>query len=283
MKYIFFGGKTIGNYVLNGLLKSNFKPNGIVCYKEIIDFELLKLAEQQGIQILKINKFRDEQELLKNFIIKAEVDGFVSVAFPFILSNEILELVDHPINIHTGAIPKYRGHHPLSAALLNDEPYQATTVHRMAEDVDAGEVLLQDFIEVNNEDDIVSIRERLTKLSLNLILTVLDQILNNCCYPKQQVGEVIWAPKRTPEDSKIDWSKPSRYIHNFVRALVDPYPNAFTFNSENILINIKKSMASDRPGKVLAEMPDNHYVIATGDGVVLVQVDKKLKVGEFLK
>ena len=190
-------------------------------------------------------------------------------------------MVSFPINIHTGAIPKYRGHHPISAALLDDEPFQATTIHFMAEEVDAGDILIQDFIEVSNEDTIITIKQNLIELSFRMILKVINQIENNNYYPIKQKGEVVWAPKRTPEDSRIDFSKGSRYLHNFIRALVDPYPNAFCFNGKKHL-SIKESITSNTPGKVLARA-DDKYVVATGDGVILIKADMDLKVGDILK
>ena len=281
MNFIFFGGKFIGNYVLKGLLDNKLIPKGIVVYQGIIDEDLIVNAESKGAKILKLKTFRNNQEKLTIFIKTIKPDYFVSVAFPFILSPKILSLVKHPINIHTGAIPRYRGHHPMSAALLNDEKYQATTVHLMAEEVDAGEILLQDFILVKNTDTIVDIRIGLTELSLKLILKVINQLKNDSLYPKKQVGDVIWAPKRTPEDSLIDFSKDSRYIHNFIRALVDPYPNAFSFNKGK-KVHIKQSIVANQAGIVLAKTIDGKYIISTGNGVVMIETDTSLAIGDKL-
>lgn len=282
MNFIFFGGKAIGNCVLRGLFENNQIPLGIINYKGILDQVLIDIAKQKCVSILQIQTFRNQQKEILSFIKALKVDFYISVAFPFILSTEILNLVKYPINIHTGAIPKYRGHHPLSAAFLNDEPYQATTVHIMAEEVDAGDILLQDFIKVENEDTIISVRTKLSELSLRLVLIVIEQLRNGSLYPRSQIGEVIWAPKRNPEDSKIDFSKDSRYLHNFIRALVDPYPNAFAFrNSDSI--KFKKSIVSNKPGIVLAQTGNKQYVISTGNGVVLVETDTELKVGDKLK
>ncbi|HAF30833.1 MAG TPA: hypothetical protein DCG75_17475 [Bacteroidales bacterium] len=283
MNYIFWGGKAIGNYVLNGLIENGYVPKGIILYKDIIDQELIKKADSLNIKVLKIHSFHKQQDDLELFIIKLNVDLFISVAFPFILPSRILKLVKYPINIHTGAIPKYRGHHPLSAALLNDEPYQATTVHFMTEEVDAGDILLQDFVPIKNEDSILTIRQKLIELSLNLILTVLKQLKNGTLYPKKQIGEIIWAPKRNPEDSRVDFTKTSRYLHNFIRALVDPYPNAFAFKKGDKIVKFKKSITSNKPGVVLADLGQNHYIISTSDGIVYVETDAKLIVGEELQ
>jgi len=282
MEYIFWGGKAIGNTLLDGLINNGKIPKGIILYKDIIDPEIIEKAESVGVSVLRINVFKKNQQEIINFIKQLNADFFLSVAFPFILSSDILKLVKCPINVHTGAIPKYRGHHPLSAAFLNDEPYQATTVHIMEPEVDSGNILLQDFIKVENEDNMVTVRDKLIKLSLELVLKAFDQLEYEVLHPTKQIGEVIWAPKRKPEDSKIDFSQTSRYLHNFIRALVDPYPNAFAFKG-NKNIKFKQSVACNVPGKVLADLGNKKYVISTGDGVILVETDTDLDINDIVE
>ncbi len=282
MNYIFWGGKAIGNFLLRGLVDNNHIPKGIVLYKDILDKELVDELKSYDTKILPINKFREQQKEIIAFIKELNVNAYISVSFPFILSKEILELVEFPINIHTGALPKYRGHHPISAAFLNDELYQATTVHFMTEDVDAGEIILQDFIKVENEDNIITVRQKLIELSLKLLLIAIKQIINGDLYSRHQKGEVIWAPKRKPADSKIDFSRSSRYLHNFIRALVDPYPNAFAYCNGKC-VKIKKSIAMNTPGVVLSSLGNRQYIVSTGDGVVFIETDLELKINDKLK
>ncbi len=279
MKYIFWGGKALGNYILNGFLDNKILPTGIICYREELDKPIIEHAKKLDIEVLQIQKFKKEQDKITRFISSLGVDYYISAAFPFILSGEILNMVKYPINIHTSAVPKYRGHHPISAALLNDEPYQATTVHIMKEEVDSGEIILQDFIKITNEDTILTIRQRLIELSYKLVLKAIQQLESGTLYLKNQIGPSVWAPRRNPEDSKIDFSRDSRYLHNFIRALVDPYPNAFSkINGEEI--KIKKTISSDIPGLVLAKTKDNKYVVSSGDGVIFIEADKELSVGD---
>jgi methionyl-tRNA formyltransferase len=279
--FVFFGGKAIGNYVLSHLISDGIIPKAIVCYRDHLDADLLNKAKSYGVSVMVIQKFRVEVDDVYEFIKNHKPDFFISVAFQFILPGKILNLVKWPINIHTGAIPKYRGHHPIAAAFLNDEPYQATTVHLMAEEVDSGKVLLQDFIKVQNEDDMVSIRQQLIELSYRLLKTVIHQLKNDCLYPKEQVGEVVWAPKRTPEDSKIDFNNKSRYLHNFIRTLVDPYPNAFGYKDGEI-VKIKRSVTSNKPGVILKKIAKNEYIISTQDGILWIETDVELNEGDQL-
>ena len=282
MKYIFWGGKEIGDYVLRGLIESNNIPEGIIHYRDIISPGLIEEAREIGIPIFNVSYFKKQQAEIISFIKTLNADHYISVSCPFIISKEILDLVKYPLNIHPGDIPKYRGYHPLSAAFLNDELFQAITIHLMTEEVDAGDIILQDFVKVQNEDTIITIRQKLSELSLKLILTVIKQSQNGSFYSRSQIGEIIGAPKRKPEESKIDFARNSRYLHNFIRALVDPYPNAFAY-SNGQCVKIKNSIVSNIPGVVLASLGNRQYVVSTGDGVILIEVDIDLKFNDKLE
>jgi methionyl-tRNA formyltransferase len=282
LNFIFFGGKDIGNYILKNLINDKLNPVGIVAYRDIIDPQILNKCKKSGSKILHIESFKNSEQNIYDFILNINPNSFISSAFPFILSERIINLVNYPINIHTGALPKYRGHHPISFALLNDEKFQATTIHFMEKNVDEGRILLQDFVEVTNEDDINSIKKKLIIKSYILLKIIINQIKSDCIYPKKQFGETIWAPKRTPEDSKIEFSNSSRFLHNFIRALSFPYPNAYTELKNGTKIKIQKSISSNIPGLVLDKTINNRYVISTKDGVILIETDSNLEIGQII-
>ena len=63
--------------------------------------------------------------------------------------------------------------------------------------------------------------------------------------------------------------------------MVDPYPNAFAYKAGEC-VKIKKSIVSNKIGLVLADLGNKHYVISTGDGVILIETDIYLKVNDRL-
>lgn len=74
-------------------------------------------------------------------------DVIVSVAAPEVFKPELLEVPRLGcINIHSGRLPMYRGMMPTFWQMLRGEKAATITVHRMAEKLDAGDVLAtQDF------------------------------------------------------------------------------------------------------------------------------------------
>lgn len=281
MKSLFIGGKDIGNYCLRKMIENNFFPSLVINFKGLIDQETVDVLRENNIDVVNIDSYKNNIKLIKDKLLEYKIDILVSVAFPFILSSEILKIVKYPINVHPAALPKYRGYHPLSEAFMRDDEYQGTTVHFMSETVDEGDIILQDYIKVYNEDDMVTVKNRLIELSSVLLVKALRQITENCLYYRKQTGEVIFAPRRIPEDSFIDFNKSSRYLHNFIRALVDPYPNAFTIYKGN-RVNIKKSIVSNIAGTVLDKTVSGRYVVSTKDGVIVIETDQELEIGDKL-
>jgi methionyl-tRNA formyltransferase len=68
-------------------------------------------------------------------------------------------------------------------------------------------------------------------------------------------------------------------LHNFVRTLVDPFPNAFAYKGD-ALVKIKKSVTSNTPGLILKKISNNEYIVSTLDGVLWIETDVELNEGD---
>jgi len=102
-------------------------------------------------------------------------------------------------------------------------------IHYMDEAIDTGDVIVSDTIMVERDDDYNSVMHKITAIGGQLLFSEIKQIESDTVYrQKQNKTRLGYFSRRTPADSKIDWSKNSNDLHNFVRALVDPMPNAFS-------------------------------------------------------
>jgi phosphoribosylglycinamide formyltransferase-1 len=75
-----------------------------------------------------------------------QVDWVFSAGFPLILPPAILGCGPLYLNSHPSLLPSYRGRNAIRDALAAGEKQLGVTVHRMAEDVDAGPVLSRERI-----------------------------------------------------------------------------------------------------------------------------------------
>jgi methionyl-tRNA formyltransferase len=215
---------------------------------------------------------------------EARLDLLISIEYPQILKKSVLEIPRLGcVNLHPSALPKYKGRHPVTWALINGEPEIGITLHFMNEQIDEGEIILQDFAAVGRDDDCLSVQARLLELGKKMVEQGVRQICSGHVYarkPNQQMGSYL--RRRTPDDSRIKWDSTAWTIAKQVNALVDPLPNAFCLAGDST-VQLKRAYLGKKVGEVLARTEDGRYVIATKDGVILVKSASPLEIGQVLK
>lgn len=81
------------------------------------------------------------------------------------------------LNIHPSLLPKHRGHYAVRDALEDRVEYTGCTVHRLVEEVDAGEILSQARVPVLPGDTIDALHSRIREVEKGLYLWVIKQEL----------------------------------------------------------------------------------------------------------
>lgn len=116
-------------------------------------------------------------------VFERDVDYLLSVYYPNILGPELL---DHPndaaINLHQAELPRYRGSNVFSHAIMNarddDHWRYGTTMHFMAEEVDAGDVIAREFVSIEADDTARDLYERITEASVDLFAEMLPAMVS---------------------------------------------------------------------------------------------------------
>ncbi len=132
-------------------------------------------------------------------------------------------------NLHASLLPQYRGAAPINWAIINGEKTTGCTTFFLKHEIDTGNILLQEEIEIDNADTAGTLHDKLMNMGSRLVLKTAQAIRdeNITAYPQDQKGEIKHAPKIFREDCKIDWNQQSDKIYNFIRGL-SPYPGAWT-------------------------------------------------------
>lgn len=131
-------------------------------------------AREHGLEVVPIASERA--------VLDYDVDYLLSVYYPNILGPELLE---HPrvapVNVHQAELPRYRGSNVFSHAIMNARPDDhwkyGTTMHVMAEEVDAGDVIDRAFVPIREEDTARTLYERVSEASVELFERVLPSLL----------------------------------------------------------------------------------------------------------
>jgi methionyl-tRNA formyltransferase len=102
-------------------------------------------------------------------------DVIVVVAFGQILPKVLLDIPPYGcINVHASLLPRYRGAAPLNWCLINGEAETGVTTMLMDPGLDTGPMLLKRAIPLGENDDIVSLHDRMAVMGADLLSETLD-------------------------------------------------------------------------------------------------------------
>lgn len=232
-------------------------------------------AVELGLPIIQPERLKGSEELQQ--IIALNPDLIVTAAFGQILPNELL---DTPrlgcVNVHASLLPAYRGGAPIHQAVIDGQKETGVTIMYMAEKLDAGDIIAQQALPIEEEDNTGLLFEKLSIIGRDLLKATLPSIIDgtNQRIPQDE-SKVSFAHNISREQERIDWSKNNTDIYNQIRGLY-PWPTAYTtLDGQNVKIWMaKKSPATHQvqPGTVIG-MSKKFFTVATGEGQAIDIVD----------
>ncbi|MEW6522646.1 MAG: methionyl-tRNA formyltransferase [Bacillota bacterium] len=204
-------------------------------------------------------------------------DVLVVVAYGQILPEAMLKVPRlGAINAHASLLPKYRGAAPIQRAIMAGETRTGVTTMYMTRRLDAGDIILQEAVDIPPDATAGTLHRRLSVVSAGLLVKTLELVAKGEAprVPQDETA-ATYAPPLGPEDEIMDWNRPALALRNQVRAL-NPRPGAYTFDRGRRLkvweAELYPGTGAARPGQVVT-LADGGPVVATGDGCLqLVQV-----------
>lgn len=158
-------------------------------------------------------------------------DLLVVAAYGQILSNDVLaSAAQGGINVHASLLPKYRGAAPINWAIWHGEKQSGVTIIRMSLQLDAGDMLAQEAVDILPDETAGELEARLGPLGAKLTIDMVNQIAAGAVVAgvKQDKSLVTKAPKLTKEHGLIDWTRPAQAVSDHIRAM-QPWPTAYTY------------------------------------------------------
>ncbi len=179
-------------------------------------------------------------------------------------------------NLHGSLLPRYRGRAPVNWMIVNGERQGGVTLHHMVERADAGDIVAQRTVAIDDDDTALTLHRKIVRLGAALLREYHPQIIAGCAPRRaQDLSAGSYYGRRQPEDGRIDWSWPAGRIFNLVRAVTHPYPGAFGFVDGRKVLIWQARIASafgehGAPGMIIDRNADGAIEVAAGVGSLLI-------------
>jgi methionyl-tRNA formyltransferase len=253
-----------------GILTNPDAPKGRGRQFEATDIG--KAAVQFGVPILKPEKL---DASARESIHSLRPDILVSFAYGRIFGPKFLALFPAGgVNIHPSLLPKYRGPSPIQTAILNMDAKTGVSIQRLAQEVDSGDVLLQEELPLTGRETTAGLSDIIAQKAAGLLEKALIGITSGSIVgTPQNNADATFCCAITKQDGFIDWRMSAQAIDAHVRAF-NPWPLAWSrHNGTRLFIwegRPVETDASGAPGDILRPDERNGILVKTGAGVLAV-------------
>lgn len=251
----------------------------------IIEGAVKRRAEELGIPVYQFEKIRrDGVETLRALA----PDLMITCAYGQILSQEILDIAPLGVlNVHGSVLPKYRGSAPIQRALINGDKKTGVTIMKTDIGMDTGAILSMEELEINGDDYVGDLYEKLSCVGADLLIKTLDGYLSGEIIPVPQNDALATqAPPLKKEEAYLDFTRSAESVRNVIRGF--GY-GVCEFRDEQLKIYRAEAIddcGENTAGTVVTAVKHD-FIVACGSGALAISElqacgKKRMKTADFL-
>ena len=273
MKIVLFGHQNWGVKAVNvfselgmDIAKVFTHPLDMDEHEKVWYESVKEICDKKGIPVEERTKLTNDD--VKE-ITSIKPDIIFSAGWRRLLPKSIFQIPKlGTLNLHDSLIPKYRGFAPINWAIINGEKEVGLTIHYIDEGIDTGDIILQEKIDVEISDTAYDAYLKLLEISESMLKKVINMIQSGeIKIISQDSNSGFFCSRRFPADGRIDWKKDRIQVYNLIRALSEPYPNAFFFfEDKQIFVKEAKLVSNDfrgPPGRICS-IDDEGIIVTCG-------------------
>ncbi len=300
MKLVFFGTPYFAVSVLEYLINAPFSIEAVVTRPDKpqgrflqSSFNPIKAFHQEKLSCPLFQPQKASDPLFLQKLREIKADCFVVVGYGQILVQELLQIPPKGcVNVHASFLPKYRGADPMRRVLLEGEKKTGVTIMDMVEELDAGDIYMQEEVSIPIDMNFTSLQDRLIQVGSPLLVKTLLKIQEGKAVKKKQDSALSnYAKKIAPIEREISWNFPAEKIHNQIRAF-SKVPGAWSWifmGEEKKKIKILASEIVEKegaPSEIVEKTKKSLTVACKTKSLKLVTVQlegrKEMPVASFL-
>jgi methionyl-tRNA formyltransferase len=199
-----------------------------------------------------------------------QADLLCVVAYGQILPKALLDAPKLlPVNVHASLLPKYRGAAPIEWAVAAGETETGVCVQKMAERLDAGDVLAVSTLAIGPDESAASLHPKLAALGAELLSrTVADLAAGKAPSLKaQDEAQASYAPLLKKSDGAADFSLGARSLYDRYRAFKARPGFYVSLDGETLKVS-KASLGGEvkADAALLKQVSSRGFEVACADG-----------------
>ncbi|OWV79027.1 methionyl-tRNA formyltransferase [Rhizobium sp. R634] len=183
-------------------------------------------AELLGLPVFTPVNFKDPDERERFAAFNADVG--VVVAYGLLLPEAILNGTrDGCYNGHASLLPRWRGAAPIQRAIMAGDEKTGMMVMKMDKGLDTGAVALTREVEIGPNMTAGELHDRLMQVGAKAMAEAMVKLeMNDLPLTPQPAEGVLYAAKIDKAETRIDFARDAKDVHNHIRGLA-PFPGAW--------------------------------------------------------
>jgi len=287
-KIVMAGCTKPGYELISSLLESGLEINYFITISRekaeqmkvsgFMDF--IPLARQYNIPVYIAEKFSLKSASDIAFFKGHNFDLLIQGGWQRLFPDEILQTLKvGAVGVHGSSefLPKGRGRSPINWSLIEGKKKFIIHYFIIKPGIDDGDIFYYEIFDINEWDDCNTLYYKNVIVSKQVLLKEIPLLLSGNYTVIPQQGEPSYYMKRTAEDGLIDWKKNVFDIYNFIRAITQPFPGAFSYIGEEKIIiwkaqpfDTKISFPNAAIGEIVEVFSNGDFVVNCDLGLLLV-------------
>ena len=181
------------------------------------------------------------------------------------------------VNLHPTLLPQGRGEWPLPWVILTEQSTTGITIHKLTQEYDAGDILLQKSFSVDQDETLESLSAKSQMHAKRCMLEVVEDFERLWESAQPQKGNVSHWGKPTREQRTIDWQWDVKKLDRMCRAF-GKYGCYATFDNQQWMVYLLKAWKQSHQYKVgeVVHKTSTEMIVAAADGLVSLVYFSKL-------
>ena len=249
--------------------------------QKVIPSSVEIFAKEKSLNIRTPKKLDTDEEY--NFLKKINADIAIVVAYGKIIPKRFLNLPKNGfINLHASLLPKWRGAAPIQRSIMNLDSETGISIMKIVEDLDAGPVMQQNKIKINENIDSLSLSKVLSKLGAKSIMDSIKKIeKGEAKFHEQNHNEATYAEKISKKEGEILWNDSAIKVLAKINGL-NPNPGAW-FKYKSQRYKVWKAKIVNQNGNFGKTLDDKLTIACKDKAISILEIQKEGKDRQEIK